>query len=171
MASTYEKIDTTTLSSSQANVTFSSIPQTYTDLILIASAKSSTASATDSFGIAVNGVGSSVYSRTYLEGSGSSATTGRQTLSIRIVSDYMMGTAGADLGVYTWNFMNYSNTTTYKTTLYRASNASNTGGFNAQATVYLYPFTSAITSLVIAPMSGANLAAGSTFTLYGIKAA
>lgn len=171
MPSTYEAIfSTTVVGTSTGTITFSSIPATYTDLILVSSAKSLIAGATDSFGIAVNGIGSG-YSRTYLEANGSAVTTGRQTAQIRIVSDYVMGTAGSDYGVYTWNFMNYSNTTTNKTVLFRGSNASNAGGFNSEAIVYLVPTTSAITSLTIATMNGPNWAAGSTFTLYGIKAA
>lgn len=170
MPSTYEPIAQYTLTTSQASITFSSIPGTYTDLVLVSSAKSLIAGATDSFGISVNGIGSG-YSRTYLQGDGSSAQSGRQTAQIRIVSDYVMGTAGSDYGVYTWNFMNYSNTTTNKTVLFRGSNTSNAGGFNAEAIVYLVPTTSAITSLVLATMNGPNWAAGSTFALYGIKAA
>lgn len=171
-ANTYEAIETYTLAASQASISFSSIPGTYTDLILVATAKSLIAGATDSFGIAVNGVTSATYSRTYLETSGTGAgTSGRQTSQIRIVTDYVMGTAGNDFGVYTWNFMNYSNTTTKKTVLYRGGNNSNTGGFNVQTTAYLVPTTSAISSLTIATMNGPNWAIGSTFNLYGIKAA
>jgi hypothetical protein len=171
MPTTYEPIAQYTLTTSQASISFSSIPGTYTDLVLVSSAKSLIAGATDSFGIAVNGITSASYSRTYLQGDGSNAQSGRQTSQIRIVTDYVMGTSGSDWGCYTWNFMNYSNTTTNKTVLYRGGNASNTGGFNAQATAYLVPTTSAITSITLQTMNGPNWAAGSTFALYGIKAA
>ena len=171
MAVTYEKIQTTTLSTSQASITFSSIPSTYTDLVLVGSAKS-LISGTDSIGIAVNGIGSGIYSRTYLEGSGSAASSGRQTLQIRIVSDYIMGTSGtADFGVYTWNFMDYANTTTKKTVLFRGSNTQVSGGWNSSAMVYLVDTTAAITSLTIGTMNGPNLDTGTSFTLYGIKGA
>jgi hypothetical protein len=171
MASTYEKVQTTTLSTSQANITFSSIPATYTDLVLVGSAKS-LLSGTDSIGIAVNGSGSAIYSRTYLEGRGSSNSSGRQTAQIRIVSDYIMGTSGvADFGVYTWNFMNYANTNIKKTVLFRGNNTKVSGGWNTSAMIYLVDTTSAITSLTIATMNGPNLAVGTSFTLYGIKEA
>jgi hypothetical protein len=171
MAVTYEKIQTTTLSASQASVTFSSIPSTYTDLVLVGSAKS-LLSGSDSIGIAVNGIGSGIYSRTYLEGNQTTATSGRQTAQIRIVSDYIMGTSGvADFGVYTWNFMDYANTATKKTVLFRGGNTQVSGGWNSSIMVYLVDTVSAITSLTIATMNGPNLAAGSTFTIYGIKAA
>jgi len=171
MTTTYEKIQTATLGSAQANVTFSNISGSYTDLVLVGSAKSLN-TGTDSIGIAVNGNTSSIYSRTYLEGNGSAVTSGRQTAQIRIVSDYIMGTSGtADFGVYTWNFMDYSNTTTKKTVLFRGNNTAVSGGWNTSSMVYLVNITSAITSLTIATMNGPNLASGSTFTLYGIKAA
>lgn len=168
MAITYDKIATTTLGSSQATVTFSSISGSYTDLVLVGSAKSAGAGR-DSIGIAVNGNTGAIYSRTYLEANGTSATSGRQSAQIRIVSDYIMGTTGtADFGVYTWNFMNYSNTTTKKTVLFRGNNTQVSGGWNTSAMVYLVDTTSAISSLTIATMNGPNLDAGSTFTLYGI---
>jgi len=171
MPATYEKIATSTLSSSAASITFSSISGAYTDLVLVGSAKS-LLSGTDSIGIAVNGSGSSIYSRTYLEADGTSVTSGRQTAQIRVVSDYIMGTSGiADFGTYTWNFMDYSNTTTKKTIIYRGNNTQVSGGWNSSEMVYLVDTTSAITSLTIATMNGPNLAIGTTFTLYGIKAA
>ena len=66
---------------------------------------------------------------------------------------------------------NDANTTTKKTVLFRGSNTQVSGGWNSSAMVYLVNITSAITSLTIATMNGPNLAAGSTFTIYGIKAA
>ena len=63
-------------------------------------------------------------------------------------------------------FQNYSNTTTYKTVLSRGNNASNL----VEAFVGLWRSTSAITAIDIKTQSG-NFSIGSTFTLYGIKAA
>ena len=171
MATTYQMIQTTTLGTSQASVTFSAIPSTYTDLVLVGSAKS-LLSGTDSIGIAVNGNGSAIYSRTYLQANGTAVTSGRQTAQIRIVSDYIMGTSGtADFGVYTWNFMNYSNTTTYKTMLVRYNSASAAAG----TAVLLWRSTSAITTFSFNinsfGSSTGDFITGSTFTLYGIKAA
>jgi hypothetical protein len=68
--------------------------------------------------------------------------------------------------VFTVHFMNYSNTTTNKTVLGRSSAAS---GF-VEAAVGLWRNTSAITSIT-ATTGGQSYQTGSTFTLYGIKAA
>lgn len=168
MALTYDKLATLTLSAPQASITFNSFSG-YTDLVLVGQAKSA-GSGRDSIGIAVNGIGSGIYYRTYLEGNGSTATSGVQTQSIRIVSDYIMGTSGtADFGTYIWNFMDYSNTTTKKTVLFRGSNTQVSGGWNASAMVYLVDTTSAITSLTMATMNGPNFDTGTSFSLYGIK--
>lgn len=170
MAITYDKLATLTLSAPQASITFNSFAG-YTDLVLVGQAKSA-GSGRDSIGIAVNGIGSGIYYRTYLEGSGTAATSGQQTQSIRIVSDYIMGTTGtADFGFYTWNFMNYANTTTKKTVLFRGSNTQVSGGWNSSAMIYLVDTTSAITSLTIATMNGPNLDTGTSFSLYGIMGA
>ena len=62
--------------------------------------------------------------------------------------------------------MNYSNTTTFKTTLFAERDAA----VVAQEKVCLYRSTSAINRVDFISGSG-NIAAGGIFTLYGIKAA
>ena len=66
----------------------------------------------------------------------------------------------------TIDIMNYSNATTFKTCLVRAGAANN----STLATVGLWRNTAAITSVSIT-CDGANFVIGSTFSLYGIKAA
>ena len=60
--------------------------------------------------------------------------------------------------------MNYANTTTYKTTLVRHNNVSQT----VSAVVNLWRSTSAITSITLSNESATNFDVGATFTLYGI---
>jgi hypothetical protein len=162
MAATYEPIATTTLGSNQANVTFSTISGSYTDLVLICSV--SLASLTDrGLLFQVNGDTGTNYSLTNLDGNGSSAASGRDT-------NNTFGMAGlassANVTTSITHFMNYSNTTTYKTMLARGNNS----GYLVRASVSLWRNTAAITSIKIFD-STVNLASGSTFTLYGIKAA
>ena len=61
----------------------------------------------------------------------------------------------------------YSNTTTYKTAIWR----SNSQNDYVQAGVGTWRNTNAINSITIKTASGSNLAAGSTFSLYGIASA
>ena len=63
-------------------------------------------------------------------------------------------------------FMNYANTTTYKTVIGRANNA----GYGADTSVGVWRNTAAISTITLTALT-ANFASGSTFTLYGIKAA
>jgi hypothetical protein len=63
------------------------------------------------------------------------------------------------------HFMNYSNTTTYKTALTRSNSP-----YGTEAAVNLWRNTSAITSITLFIQSS-TLNAGTTFTLYGIAAA
>jgi hypothetical protein len=163
MPNTYESIATQTLSSTSA-VTFSSIPGTYTDLVLVISGL--TASATD-INIRVNGDSGTNYSTTYLTGNGSSAASFRSTNQTKMTIMYYSATGtGSSPNVSLVQFMNYSNTTTNKTVLARSNNA-NSG---VDANVHLYRSTSAITSMEISGQSG-NFVSGTVMSLYGIKSA
>jgi hypothetical protein len=164
MPITYTPIATTTTSGSASNVTFSSITSTYTDLVIVVNAGGSTNA---DLHVQFNGDTGSNYSRTVLSGSGSAASSGRQSSVTYIRVDnlgYLNTTFPAFNAII--NVMNYSNTTTNKTVVSRTNNAS-TG---VDASVGLWRSTAAITSVVLFPDTG-TLTNGSTFTLYGIKAA
>jgi hypothetical protein len=170
--STYTPIATTTLSSSAADITFTGISQSYTDLVIIISARS-TYSGADVAGFIRVGNGSidtgANYSRTRLLGTGSAASSARGTGSTTIAWDSIPG-ATATAGVFcvtTISINNYSNSTTYKTLLIR----SNQPELYVEATVGLWRSTSAINQVQIYGDGAANLASGTTATLYGIAAA
>jgi hypothetical protein len=164
MASTYEKIATTTLGSA-GTVTFSSIPGTYTDIVLISSAKNSSR-AGGTYQIVINSDTASNYSATYMQGTGAGANSGRFTNNTVAYTSRSSDPSGSEYAPGIVHFMNYSNTTTYKTLLSRGNEASAT----TIAFVNLWRSTSAITSISI-NSGNANFNSGSTFTLYGIKAA
>jgi hypothetical protein len=131
----------------------------YTDLVLVINNTHST-NAVDGW-FRLNGDTGSNYSRTNLSGDGSSAVSGRN-------SNVAFGYGILTLTTPSTNilqFMNYANTTTFKTVLMRSNNAGS-GGY-VQATVDLWRNTNAITSIEIGCVSG-NYAVGSTFSLYGI---
>lgn len=157
--STYTPIATTTLASTTANYTFSSIPSSYTDLILVAQAKNPTAG--DNLVYNLNGA-TSGYSNTRVIGNGSTATSSKTTnFPVALV-----GNVATEWGTFITHFMNYSNTTTYKSFITRCSYAS----AETQESINLYQSTSAISSIKIS-MSDQSFSAGTTFTLYGIAAA
>jgi hypothetical protein len=166
---TYTLINSNTLGSAAASVTFSSIPQTYTDLRLVINC----GTATDGYGISAryNGDTNANYSDTGLWGTGSSASTGRHvaasTASLTIA---VGGSTGASSTTILVDIMDYANTTTYKSAISRAGNATSTAGYpGTELTISMWNSMSAINSLTLFP--GVNFVAGSVFKLYGIEAA
>lgn len=156
---TYTPIATTTLSSNQATVTFSSIPSTYTDLILIGNAKDSN----NYTGLRVNNDSSALYSRTIMTWNGSTASSSRTSGA----NTLYVGGNDTNFEVTIYNFQNYANTNVYKTIIGTQKIANAT----SLASVGLWRSTSAINEIDIYSVSGTTLLAGSTWTLYGITAA
>jgi len=161
--SAYEVISTQTLGSDVATVTLSSIPATYTDLVLVMAVKKSTSDG-GYLALRYNSDTATNYSATYLYGNGTSAVSGR-------VSSEAFGRFG---NASTSNFentivsiQNYANATTFKTSISR-SNVSNI--YTISYCTLWRKTPEAITSITILTDSG-NLVTGSTFTLYGVKAA
>ena len=161
MPKTYEPIATYTAPSAQASYTFSSIPSTYTDLILIVDGSLSGLSVIK---IQLNGDTATNYSYTYMYGSGSATGSGR-------VANEAFGTIGysstsSERFTAITHFMNYSNTTTNKTFIDR----DNSTLTQVAATANLWRSTAAINSIKVFPNT-TNLATGTTLTLYGVKSA
>jgi hypothetical protein len=165
MPITYEPIATTTLGTAAASVTFSTISGAYTDLVLVAVPNSVSGNA--NLYAEFNADTATNYSMTELGGTGSVTASSRASnLSFIRLSFYGFIQANNNQNTII-QLQNYSNSTTYKTVLARSNNAGNGTG----ATVGLWRSTSAITSIKLYLDTATNFATGSTFTLYGIKAA
>lgn len=166
MPATYDKIASHTIPTATASYTFTGISSTYTDLVLIADYSFT---AGTNYTVAQVGNGSidtgSNYSFTVLNGNGSSAASYRDSNKTYFQLDTNLTGSARAMSVV--NFQNYSNTTTFKTIMGRSSAA----GSLVSAYVNLWRSTSAINQIKIFDFSGNNLSVGSTFTLYGIKAA
>jgi hypothetical protein len=160
--STYTPISTYTVSgTSTYSYTFSSIPQTYTDLVLVFAGQGSGGSGTN---LRLNSTYTNNNSSTVLYGNGTTASSSRNTNTYSI---YLVSAGdSADRFLTTANIMNYTNTTTYKTVLIR-TNLTNT----VEASVGLWRDTSAVNQLIVTIAGGPYLLAGTTLTLYGIVAA
>lgn len=168
MATTYEPIATNTLSSATTTVSFSSIPSTYTDLILIISAKGTTVATSTSVYFTTNITGAN-YSSTWLVGTGVGAASSRYSNLNQGYLGYISASSNASdsRGTIIANFMNYSNTTTYKTVISRG----NVAEAETDAYVSLIRGTAALSTITVGEGSGNNFVTGSTFNLYGIKSA
>jgi hypothetical protein len=167
MPATYEPIATNTLGSASSSITFSSIPGTYTDLILVfVGAQTSTAQGDLQFRF--NSDTGSNYSRTILSGNGTTASSNRSsdlTFFRGEATSYPDTVTGGTNQIL--HLMNYSNTTTNKTILFRGNSAAS----GTDLTAGLWRSTSAITAIECYMSDSATLKAGSMFTLYGIKSA
>jgi hypothetical protein len=165
--STYSTIATQTLGSATNLVTFSSIPSTYTDLIFICTP--GTAQLQDMY-FRINGDSGTNYSWTHFYGDGTNAGVVGSANNAAGMADYY---GAPNLTIGTSNqilqFMNYSNTNTFKTILTRSNRADS----GTDLTVNLWRSTAAINEIQFRMSGGAsiNFLAGSTFTLYGIAAA
>ena len=170
MPSTIETIYTRTAGSGGlGGFDFNNIPQTYTDLKVVISARSVTTGGLDSLGLMFNTVQTNV-SNTQITGSGpSNASTSRSTYRAVMAIPGANQTANtfASIEIYIPN--------------YRLSNFKQVivdGGFSTTSTTVgratfvadLWSQSTAITSLRFnTATSGQNFAEGSSFSLYGIR--
>jgi len=161
MASTYDKIATTTLSSTSATITFSSIAASWTDLRLVLTG---TVTSAASPRITFNSDSTTNYSDTGLAGDGTSATSDQLT-NRSFITIYNNGMSATIPEFYTLDIFSYAGST-YKTALGSASEDRNGSG-SVKRTVSLWRSTSAITSITITT-STSTFASGTTATLYGI---
>jgi hypothetical protein len=162
MATTYEKIATTTLGSTSATITLSSIPATYTDLRIVLVAKG-TAYLEPYFYF--NGDTASNYSKTQLYGEGTNALSIRATSANNIFWHYYGTPGSTNPGFYDINVMSYAGST-FKTAIGTANEDDNGSG-SVSAIVGLYRSTSAITSITFGTNAN-SYAAGTIVTIYGI---
>jgi hypothetical protein len=163
---TYTPIASYTLSSDTSAVEFTSIPATWSDLVLITNVKYTGTGGTQELSCFVNSDTGSNYSLTLLQGNGTAASSARRTSATSIYFTFgRSDTNASGFALSIANFMNYSNTTTYKTILSR-NGESATG---TAADVNLWRSTTAINRITFS--NNVTYKTGSTFTLYGIAAA
>jgi hypothetical protein len=149
------------LTSTDADITFSSIPATYRDLILVIEG-TGTANFNPVFDINADGTTAN-YSIVFMLGAGSgSGTSG--TATTRGWGVMLNSANGRSSNIY--QFMDYSATDKHKTTLIRTSQG-NGGDVIAYATRWAN--TAAINSLRITTGGAAVYNIGTTFNLYGIN--
>lgn len=172
MANTYKLISSNTLTTTAASITFSSIPSTYTDLLLMVSARSNSSStARDSIRLYFNGSTSSVYSFTRLLGDGTTLSSFSSP-----VGDELYSTFGASTSLSTASVFgsveiyipNYLSTTNKPTSSFQVVEDNNATGYFG-LTAGLAQITSAITSIEVALNPSASFVSDSSFYLYGIK--
>jgi hypothetical protein len=160
--STYSPIASQTLTSSVSSVAFTNIPQYFTDLIIIEDGNST---GSTNINMRFNNDSGSNYSRTRMYGDGSGVGSDRNSNQTSINDIIATTNSTTSRGNYIAQIQNYSNTTTYKTAIFRGNDSQYTMG-----AVGLWRSTSAINSIDLICGDAANFRSGSTFNLYGIAA-
>ena len=169
---TYELISTTTVSTPAYSFTLSSIPQTYTDLVLKISARSNYASAGHEMSIQTNSL-TTGYANRMLYTNAPSTTA--SAAASNTYHTWAGGVVGANATANTFSnceiyFPNYSSTALAKSISVDTTSENNgaTGAMWINSGVNTS--TAAITSLTVyCWQSFINYVANTTFTLYGIK--
>lgn len=162
--SAYVPLANVTLGTTATSVTFSSISQSYRDLVLVAYSATTSDS---NFWVQLNGDTGNNYSAINMVGVGGNSYFS-QNLSTGTYNyfDVPGGVGGADGMTFIINFMDYSATDKHKSVLWRNDKAS----AGTQAEVGRWASTSAITSILIDQYLSRVFGAGSTFALYGVSA-
>ena len=162
MPATYEPIATTTLSSAASTITFSSIPATYTDLKWVLVAKGT---GSGNLLLRFNSDTAANYSSTWLEGSGTAASSGRGTSNTSIIVTFGGTGVNTNWHYYEGDVFSYAGSTNKTCLLGNYEDQNGSGSILKQ--VGLWRNTAAITTLTLS-MQANNFDIGTTATLYGI---
>lgn len=155
----YNALASVTLTSPQSNVTFGNIPAEYKDLRLIVNG---VGTSEINIQLQFNGDSGGNYSQVNIRGFGASQIASSSTTTSSIVSNYSTGLQPSSRAVNIYDIMDYSSTNKHKSVLVHATHSDELDLLAAR-----WASTVAITSIAV--LSGANFAANSTFTLYGVK--
>jgi hypothetical protein len=155
---TYTALATVTLGTTAASVTFSSIPATYRDLILVYNGTVNVGATTT---VQFNGDTGNNYNHVQMYGVGSGSGT---SVSSSNVSNLNLGYPGTSITNIIVQIMDYSATDKHKTVLSRGNNAA----VLTSAHVGRWASTSALTSILFS--QDQVFQSGSNFALYGVIA-
>ena len=162
--STYIALANITLGSSASSVTFSSIPATYRDLVLVVDGAMASAGA---FSLRINSDSGTNYPQMMMRAEASSTSSSDPSSGQLFYGSWStVETSQRYQGV--WNIMDYSATDKHKTVLLRCfyRTASTT---SSEAHAGRWANTAAITSLQVLSGTG-SFAATTAISLYGISA-
>ena len=164
----YVLLERTELNASAASVTFSNIPQTgYTDLKVVASARSDRSDTSDNIIISFNGLTTNLSYR-YVQGNGASASSSSGSTGYVGSQDASTATVST-FGNAEYYIPNYTSSN-YKSVSSDAVDETNATNAYATLTAQLWSAVAAITSINLKPQVGSNFVQYSTFSLYALAA-
>ena len=175
MANTYKAIATVTVGSGgAADIDFTSIPATYTDLVVKFSIRTSNVSDVfENIKLKFNNSGGTAYSEILVYGNGASALSASGSAAANTFFQY----ANADNAtastfsngeIYIPNYAGNTNKSVSVDSV-TENNATGTNSAIAGLSAELWADTSAINQITLTPNFAANFVEHSTATLYGIK--
>jgi len=157
---TYELIETTTVSVDTITVTFSSIPQTFRDLVLICSNVNSSSAGGSTMRFNLNNDNTANYDAVWMYGDGTTVDSDKDISNFYI----RFSTSGGDIAnnadaLLITNIMDYSQTDKHTTVLVRRNDQN-----KVLALAGRWKNTDAVTQIDVK----SNIAAGTVLSLYGI---
>lgn len=166
MPTTYNAIATTTVGAGgTANIEFTSIPASYTDLLLKISARSVRSATADFLQININSSASNFTAR-YLEGNGATIVSGTDTVFIGSFPG--ASSTASTFGNFELYLPNYAGSTNKSISADSATENNATTAY-IDLVASLWSQTTVITSVKILSATANNFAQYTTATLYGIK--
>jgi hypothetical protein len=171
MPNTYKLITSNTLSTTASSVTFSSIPSTYTDLLVFISARSGASATSDKIIMKPNNSSSLTFKVLVNEDGTPQSYTQASYGGVGGLIGYTPGANAttSTFGNFNVYLPNYANTSYEKSYSVDSVSENNVTAGLAWLSGTLYASTSAISSLVFTLDSGNSFATNSSFYLYGIK--
>jgi hypothetical protein len=158
-------IETKTLGTATASIEFTSIPQTFTDLVVLFSCRTDRADLLDGIVGNINGSSANFTTRNLI-GDGSAASSNTTTVGSLGLATGATSTSNT-FGNSSVYIPNYTAATNKSMSADQVTETNATGGFQLIRAI-LWSNTAAITSITFLPQVGANLVAGSTISLYGV---
>jgi hypothetical protein len=166
----YELIEHRRLDANAANITFSSIPQNYSDLVILSSLRGDSGSGLGNVGVylTINGLSTNRAAKwLYGSGAGSKGSISISGASIGAVLPVASSTSNTFSNLYIY-LPNYSGNTNKSFSVDNVAPQNSTDIYELDLSSNLWSSTAPITSLAISVSNG-NLVQGSSATLYGIN--
>ena len=173
MPSTYNIIAGSVLGSNTSTVTFSSIPNTYTDLVIRMSVRLTSAATIGTLSLNLNNDTSSIYSvtRLYVDSGGnniySTRQSGRTNFDVQFADD--AGNLSNTFGCIEVYIPTYLASRSKAVGSYGVSTDSTSGNGGIGMMSDLYESNTAISRIDLGNFSTTQFVTGSSFYLYGIK--
>ncbi len=165
----YESIATTTVTSNVSEITFSSIPSTYTHLQFRLIVRTNRNSAEDGFRITINDdTNAANYNAHGIYGSGTNEVAFEVNTGVGWAGYYPTDSSSSVFGAGIMDFLDYANTNKAKTMRHLGGYDNNSSGYIVYSSS-LWTSTAAITKIKFTFDSGSSFTQYSQLALYGIK--